>query len=119
MNDEVETEVEAPSAEDVANWKRKLAEVEAFMATGAYKHGYLPTYKQDILDIELNILNTVPTTPEVLSHVLLLHGQRAELQRALTFFESSQAALKDQIAAAEDAQTEVPDNEDTDKTKDE
>lgn len=94
---------------DTSNQRRQLEQLEAFCTTDAYR-SYLTTFKADIYDVEQNILNTIPTDQESLAHLLQLHGRRTELQSSLTFFESSQAALKEQIAAAEDAETQEPDN---------
>lgn len=97
-------------SEDLPSQKKQLEQIKSFMTTAAYR-SYLTTFKQDIYEVEQNIINTIPTDQESLAFVLQLQGRRTELLRSLTFFESSQAALENEIAAAEDAQTNEPDNE--------
>lgn len=104
-------------SEDLSSQKQQLEQIKSFMKTAAYR-SYVATFKIDVSNIELNIVNTIPTDPESTAHLLQLHGRREELIRSVSFFESSQAALEEQIAAAEDAQTEVPDSNEEHTTND-
>lgn len=102
-------------SDSVANLKKQLTELQEFVKTSAWR-SYVATFKVDITECELNIINTIPTDDATLAHLLQLHGQRAELLRSLTFFETSQTALEEQIAAAEDAETNESDNKNEEET---
>lgn len=78
-----------------ANLEKQLEAVEAFIASPAYG-SYLHTNKTDLAVIEEQIL-TQPPTPDTLSPLNQLHGQRTTLLANLNFFEESRRSFKGRI----------------------
>lgn len=95
--------------EGLLNLRKQLREIEEFVKTSAYR-SYQRTYAVDIEQVENNILGNSPIDEPSRVFSLQLFAERDALRKAQSFFEDAQATLKNSIAELEDADTKVPDN---------
>lgn len=75
----------------------KLAALEAFMASPAYKD-IIFTFRTDIETYQAGILHSAPITTEDVARINQLFGKLEVITSQMTIFEEYRASLKEKLA---------------------
>jgi hypothetical protein len=92
--------------EELIRYKEELAALEAFRQSKAYP-SYLASRRQELKDIEEEILMSDPVDRSDEIEQFKLRGERRLIEQMMNYFDRAIADVKDSIAELEDQEQEM------------